>query len=31
MTTRRRTDIRYRRDGATYVEAGPVDPIDPRY
>lgn len=31
MTTRRRTDVRYRRDGATYVEAGPVDPIDPRY
>ncbi len=31
MTTRRRTDIRYRRDGATYVAQGPVDPVDPRY
>ena len=32
MTTRRRTDIRYRRDGATYVEPRPVDPVDdPRY
>ena len=26
MTTRRRTDVSYRRDGATYLEPGPVDP-----
>ncbi len=29
MTTRRRTDIEYRRDGATYVEPAPMD-RDPR-
>jgi hypothetical protein len=26
MTTRRRTDITYRRDGATYVEPAPTEP-----
>jgi hypothetical protein len=26
MTTRRRTDVTYRRDGATYVEPAPTDP-----
>jgi hypothetical protein len=30
MTTRRRTDIQYRRDGATYVEPAPLD-TDRRY
>jgi Domain of unknown function (DUF6458) len=30
MTTRRRTDVRYRPDGATYVEPARTD-IDPRY
>ncbi len=25
MTTRRRTDVTYRRDGATYVEPAPLD------
>ncbi len=29
MSTRRRTDVIYGRDRATYVE--PVDPVDPRY
>jgi hypothetical protein len=26
LTARRRTDVTYRRDGATYVEPGPIDP-----
>ena len=26
MTTRRRTDVTYRRDGATYVEPAPMEP-----
>jgi hypothetical protein len=26
MTSRRRTDVTYRRDGATYVEPASVDP-----
>jgi hypothetical protein len=26
MTTRRRTDVTYRRDGASYVEPAPLDP-----
>ena len=26
LTMRRRTDVVYRRDGATYVEPGPLDP-----
>ena len=26
MTTRRRTDVTYRRDGATYTEPAPLDP-----
>jgi uncharacterized membrane protein YhaH (DUF805 family) len=30
LTARRRTDVRYRRDGATYVEPPPT-PIDPRF
>jgi hypothetical protein len=30
MTTRRRTDVQYRRDGATYVEPAPLD-RDVRY
>jgi membrane-bound ClpP family serine protease len=29
MTTRRRTDVVYARDGVSYVE--PVNPVDPRY
>ena len=29
MTTRRRTDVQYRRDGATLTEPGPLD-ADPR-
>ena len=29
MSTRRRTDVVYGRNRATYVE--PVDPVDPRY
>jgi len=31
MTTRRRTDVTYRRDGVTYTEPGPAEPLDPRY
>lgn len=31
MTARRRTDVRYRRDGVTYVEPAMTDPADPRY
>ena len=30
MTTRRRTDVRYHRDGTTVVEPAPLD-TDPRY
>jgi uncharacterized membrane protein YhaH (DUF805 family) len=30
LTARRRTDVRYRRDGATYVEPPPTS-IDPRF
>lgn len=26
LTTRRRTDVTYRRDGATYTEPAPLDP-----
>jgi Na+/melibiose symporter-like transporter len=26
MTTRRRTDVTYRRDGATYTDPAPLDP-----
>jgi hypothetical protein len=26
LGTRRRTDVRYRRDGMTYIEPGPFDP-----